>query len=293
MHVKKRNLDIVVCDDNLHTRRLVADVLMANGFERVHFAQHGAELLKLTAEYQPRIVITSSRVPELSGLEFTRAIRAGYQNVNRATSVIVMTDTPTQKFIDAARQSGVDEMLVRPFNAQALMVRVQAVLLRPRRFVESVNYVGPCRRRRMLEEYDGPMRRFTDDIENDNKQPWEAESNRELVRNCVTRISELSAHLSAGDRKKLREIYVATRDTEQLADDMRDQALGDAARSLGRYITAIGGSGKIAQDVLTTHIHAMQQLITLGSSEAAERDEVVAGLVKVVDKRLGRKPQAA
>ncbi|MEZ5956131.1 MAG: response regulator [Hyphomonadaceae bacterium] len=285
----RKRLPVLVCDDNSYTRRLVADVLASNGFDWVVSASTGDDLLKLTHEIHPKIVITSSRVPGMSGLEYTRAVRAGIGDVNRATSIIVMTDTPTQKFIDAARLSGVDEMLVRPFNAGAFMARIEAVLLRPRRFVESIAYVGPCRRRRMLEEYGGPLRRFTDPLEECDKPLWEAESNRALVRQCVTRISELAGQLSEGDRRKLREVYAAVRETEQLADDVRDQSLGDAARSLSRYISAIGGSGAIDQEVLTTHIDAMQKLSLLGSEFLAEREALVSGLAQVVDKRLGRK----
>jgi DNA-binding response OmpR family regulator len=290
--VKARATQFLVCDENAFTRKLVADVLAGAGFEKVQIAGDGLELLTLTVEFQPRVVITSSRIPGISGLEYTRMIRAGYGAVNRATSVIVMTDTPTQKFLDAARAAGVDEMLVRPFNGAALLSRVEAVLLRPRRFVESVNYTGPCRRRRMLEDYGGPMRRFTDPLEDVEKPLWEAEGNRELVRVCVTRISELTLDLSPGDRRKLREIYAAVKDTEQLADDVRDQYMGDAARSLGRYITAVGGSGAVDQDVLSTHIDAMQKLGVLNSEHQGEREQLVKGLVAVVDKRLGRKAVA-
>jgi two-component system, chemotaxis family, chemotaxis protein CheY len=293
MSPKTRAVQFLVCDENFHTRKLVADVLAGAGFEKVQFANDGLDLLKLTAEFLPRIVITSSRIPGISGLEYTRMIRGGYGVVNRATSIIVMTDTPTQKFLDASRAAGVDEMLVRPFNGAALLSRIEAVLLRPRRFVESVSYTGPCRRRRMMEEYGGPLRRFTDPLEDTEKPLWEAESNRELVRKCVTRISELAADLPPGDRRKLREVYAAVRDTEQLADDVRDQFMGDAARSLARYITAIGGSGAVDPEVLTTHIDALQKLCVLGAQYQAEREELVKGLVAVVDKRLGRKQTEA
>ena len=220
MSPKGKQIQFLICDDNMHTRRMVADVLAGAGFEKVQFATGGAELLKLTIEFLPRIVITSSRVPELSGLEYTRLIRGGYGTVNRALSVIVMTDTPTQKFLDASRAAGVDEM---------------------------------------------------------------------LVRQCVTRISELSVGLTPGDRRKLREIYAAVRDAEQLADDVRDQSMGDAARSLARYIMAIGGAGVIDPEVVTTHIDAMQKLGYMTGAHMTEREMLVQGLVAVVDKRLGRK----
>src|SRR5262249_20966482 len=106
---------------------------------------------------------------------------------------------------------------------------------------------------------------------------------------CVTRISELANTLTAGDRRKLREIYAAVQDTEQLADDVRDQSMGDAARSLARYISAVGGAAVVDGEVLTTHIDAMQSLGKLGAEHCDAREELVKGLVAVVDKRLGRK----
>lgn len=294
MSLKSRMIQFLVCDDNAFTRRLVVDVLSGAGFEKVKIAMDGRALLDLTVACEPRVVITSSRIPGLSGLEYARTIRAGHRSVNRATSIIVMTDTPTQKFLDAARTSGVDEMLVRPFTGQALLARVEAVLLRPRRFIESVSYVGPCRRRRMLEEYGGPLRRLSDPLADSDKLPWEAEANRDLVRACLAKLAGLVVKVSqTRDKAALREMYGAVKETEQLAGDVCDQALADAARSFIRYIDGVGGGGPVDPAVLSTHLAAMQQLSVLGSEHMAEREALVAGLVAVVDKRLGRTVTAA
>ena len=284
---------ILLCDESPYVRRLVSDVLRAAGFDRVTTVGTGSELLQLTKEFEPRIVITSSRIADVSGLDFTRMIRAGYGSVRRTLSIIVMTDTPTVKFLDAAREAGVDEMLVRPFTSAAILARVEAVLLRPRRLVETAAYVGPCRRRRRVEDYGGPLRRFTDPLEDAEKPLWEAETNRELVRLCITKISESARGLAPGDRRKLREIHLAVTDTEHFADEVRDQAMGDAARSLARYISAVGAKGDPDTEVFTTHIDAMQKLCVLTSAHQDARDELVRGLQAVVDKRLGLKRSAA
>ena len=280
---------IIVADAVSHTRNLVADVLRSLGYYSIFHARDGNELLEMTVEYEPRIVITTSRLPEMSGLEFTRLIRAGYKNVSRLLSIIVMTDTPTKAFLDAAQASGVDEMLVRPFTAQAMQVRIKAVMERPRPFIDSAVYVGPCRRRRMVEDYAGPLRRFVDPTDDmPGASPWELEPNRLAVRKCVTKLSELSLGLTAGDRKKLRAIYSATKETEDMADETKDVMLGAAARSLGRYIMAIGANGIPDPEVMTTHIDAMHTLGMLTSVQHREREYLVEGLVRVVDKRLGR-----
>lgn len=287
-----RTIQFLVCDDNSFTRKLVTDVLSGAGFEKVSIASDGRALLDLTIACEPRVVITSSRIPGLSGLEYTRIVRAGYDKVSRATSIIVMTDTPTQKFLAAARTSGVDEMLVRPFTAQALLSRVEAVLLRPRRFVESIDYVGPCRRRRMLEEYGGPLRRLSDPLADADKLPWEAEANKTLVRQCLAGLGDLVSGFTGNDRTQLRAIHAAAKEAEQLAEDICDQALADALRSLLRYIGAVGGSGSAEPLVLTAHVDAMQRLASLGAQHLNERRALVRRLVEEVDQRLGR-PSAA
>lgn len=293
MLIKRQPFTIVVADPVSHTRNLVAEVLRTAGFESIIFARDGDQLLAMTIEHEPRIVIATSRLPGLSGLEFTRLIRAGYKNVTRLLSIIVMTDTPTKAFLDAARESGADEMLARPFTAQALLIRIQAVLDRPRPFIDSAVYVGPCRRRRMVEDYDGPMRRFIDPTDGmTGSCPWESEPNRLAVRNCVKKISEISSGLTAGDRRKLREVYNATKETEAIADDTKDAMLGAAARSLGRYIMAIGSNGVPDPEVMTTHIDAMHTLGMLTSAQHKAREKLVEGLVRVVDKKLGRKKVA-
>jgi CheY-like chemotaxis protein len=304
----RRTLQFLVCDENPHARRLVADVLSGAGYEKVAHAANGEQLLHFTSELRPNVVLTSSRIPgSLSGLDYTRQIRAGYGAVNRVTSIIVMTDTPTAAFLTAARDAGVDEMLVRPFNGQALLTRVEAVILRPRRFIDCPAYVGPCRRRRMLDEHGGgPQRRAGEGliaaaaaamppmagVADKDGPAWEADSNRALMRQCVARIAAMAQALG-GDPMKLRDFTRAVQEAAQLADDMTDQTMGDSARSLLRYIGGMAGSAPLEADVLRTHVDAMQTLCVLGSAHQTQRTEVTTGLVAIVDKRIGRKNAAA
>ena len=55
-----------------------------------------------------------------------------------------------------------NEFVVKPITAKAVLDRLNAVILRPRAFIKADSYVGPCRRRRDLAGYDGPFRRYTD-----------------------------------------------------------------------------------------------------------------------------------
>ena len=284
-----KSSSFLIADPDQHSRMLLSEVLRAAGYFIIYSARDGNELLEKSIEYRPRVVFTGSRIHGISGLEYTRLIRAGYADLSRQTSIIVMTDTPTKSFLTAAQESGADEMLARPFSSQAVLVRLKSVLDRPRRFVDCASYIGPCRRRRMLEAYHGPKRRFTDPLDDPaDLAPWETESNRAVVRACIRKISELALNLTPGDRRKLREVYAAAKETEEIADSVRDKMMGDAARSLGRYIVGVGASGLIEVKVLTTHIDAMHTLSVLTNQHNEQREQLITSLQTLVDKKLAR-----
>lgn len=290
----QKHLRVLIADAAPSVLRLLTEVLRGAGVERVHTARGGRELVQHTIEFHPDVVITTSRLPELSGLDFTRRVREGLASVPRDLPIIVMTNTATKGFLEAAMTSGVDEMLVRPFTGEAVLERIAAVMKRKREFVDSAVYIGPCRRRRARDQYDGPMRRFMDPVDDMPGAPlWENETHRQAVRSCVQKISEFMSGLSAGDRHKLREVFSAVKETEGLAEESRDQALGAAARSLGRYIMAIGAGGTLDDETVRTHIDAMHSLSMLSSAEYAERERLVEGLSRIVDKKLGRRVDVA
>jgi hypothetical protein len=85
---------------------------------------------------------------------------------------------------------------------------------------------------------------------------------------------------------KVRELYAAVQDTEQLADDIQDKQLGDSSRSLSRYVSATGAAGNLDPEVVSMHIEAMKMLGVMTSAHEAERKKLTDGLVAMVDKRL-------
>lgn len=280
---------VIVADASVHTRRIMSDVLRGIGFMNIVTCHDGFELLKRSEDHGPSVVITTSRLPGVSGLEYTRRIRAGFRTVPRELSIIAMTDSPTRSFLEAARDSGVDEMLVRPISARAVLTRMDAVVSRPRAFVDSIDYAGPCRRRRPAEEYGGPLRRLADPAEAEGVTAlWESEDARRAARAAVRRIREFTDGLAAGDRRRLRALFEAVREAGSTAAEVRDEMTAGAARSLGQYLTGVGASDYLDLDVIHTHIDALYSLCMLGNRHGDERRRIVDGLTQVVRKRLDR-----
>jgi DNA-binding response OmpR family regulator len=278
---------IAVADASRHMRGMICDVLRNAGFTDILQAANSDELLQLVEQSRPRIVVLPAAFPGLSGLAFTRRIRNGYNFVPREMSIILTTDAPTKSFLEATREIGVDEVVVLPFTTQSLLARVRSVIERPRPFVDCAVYVGPCRRRRMLQDYKGPKRRMEDPVEETNTGSlWQGETNRAAVRLCVQKISEYGALLGADNRLKLRQIYNSVMQIETRTSQEDDEALGAAARSLGRYIEAVSVDGQPAQDVVSTHIDAMHTLCALAEVGEEQRNQVIAGLERVVQRKL-------
>jgi DNA-binding response OmpR family regulator len=72
------------------------------------------------------------------------------------------TAQATAAAILAARDAGVHEFLRKPFTIKDLVRRLEAVTLRPRDWVEAVDYIGPDRRRFNSGDYTGPLKRRSD-----------------------------------------------------------------------------------------------------------------------------------
>jgi two-component system chemotaxis response regulator CheY len=276
---------ILIADANIHTRRLFQNELRLEGFTNVTTVGTAQELIERTQELKPTIVIISAELPEAPAAAFTKMIRAGCGAISRTTAIIATIRQATPDLINTLRLAGVDEILAQPFSAANLLARIESVTLRPRRFIQSPSYKGPCRRRRMLEHYGGPLRRDAD--AQAVAKPWEAEANRELVRRCVAQMNMLLASGDGIDRAKVDAIYLAARDAEQLADDIEDNTLASATRSLCRYMRWAAAGGQADPNVISTHTGAFQTLTSLGFARENDRKVVVGSLVAMVDKVAG------
>lgn len=154
-------LKILVVDDNVHMRKLVATILGGFGCTHIAEAADGQRALALLREFNPDVVILDWMMDGMSGIDVTKAIRTAPSSPNPYVPVIMLTGYSSFDRVQAARDAGVNEFLAKPVSVKALLTRLTAVIEFPRAFVRTSNYFGPCRRRR-TEEYRGPERRDAD-----------------------------------------------------------------------------------------------------------------------------------
>ena len=115
---------VLVVDDQRIVREGLALLLRTTaGVELVGAAENGRQALDLVAELAPDVVLMDLRMPELDGVEATRAIRAAHP----AVQVIVLTTYSDDDSVFAALRAGARGYLTKDAEADDLARAIQRV----------------------------------------------------------------------------------------------------------------------------------------------------------------------
>lgn len=152
-------LKVLVVDDNVHMRRLVATILRAFGVHDIYEAENGERGWELLRANNPDVVVLDWVLDGMSGLDLARMIRTDTHAPNPFVPIIMLTGHADASHVVLARDAGVNEFIAKPVAPTAMMMRLVAVIEHPRAYVRTGAYFGPCRRRRTHDEYPGPERR--------------------------------------------------------------------------------------------------------------------------------------
>jgi DNA-binding response OmpR family regulator len=152
-------LSILVVDHNRFSRGITCDLLRQMGVGAVRHAEDAAAAKAEIQAAAPDAMLTERDLPDLDGVGLTRWIRTNAGCPTPCLPVIMITARTTQEDVLAAREAGVTEFIVKPVNAQVIVLRLRSALLAPREFVRTETYVGPSRRRGSRTGYQGADRR--------------------------------------------------------------------------------------------------------------------------------------
>ena len=113
---------ILVVDDERQITRVLRTSLQSSGYE-VTLANNGLEAFELFRTVSPDLVITDLAMPEMGGIELTRAIRRIAE-----TPIIVLSVREQETMKVAALDEGADDYVTKPFSMPELLARVRANL---------------------------------------------------------------------------------------------------------------------------------------------------------------------
>lgn len=155
-------LKFLLVDDNSTMLDIIRSILSVFGVRGVRTALDGETAIQMMRAFRPDVIITDYNMRPITGLEFTRWVRRSKASPNRQVGIIMTTGYSERPRVEAARDAGVSEFLVKPITPRGLYDRIVAVATSDRPFIDTPRYVGPCRRRFDDPEYPGPFRRVTD-----------------------------------------------------------------------------------------------------------------------------------
>lgn len=115
---------LLLIDDESQILRTLQASLASQGYE-IRTAPNGLDGLILFREWRPDLVITDLSMPEMSGVELCREVRA-----IASTPIIVLSVREQEGAKVAALDAGADDYVTKPFNIQELKARIRAQLRR-------------------------------------------------------------------------------------------------------------------------------------------------------------------
>ena len=115
---------ILVADDEPQITRVLRTSLGTHGYD-VRTAADGVSALETFGDWNPDLVVTDLAMPNMSGLELCRSLRA----VSRVP-IIVLSAKGDEKAKVEALDIGADDYVTKPFGIDELLARMRAALRR-------------------------------------------------------------------------------------------------------------------------------------------------------------------
>lgn len=123
-------LKFLVVDDSVTMRRIVLNSLKQIGHEAFVEAGDGRDALnKLQADDSINFIITDWNMPDLTGLDLVKAVRANpkYENM----PILMVTTRGMKEDIVEALQAKVNNYIVKPFTPQVLREKIEQIIATP------------------------------------------------------------------------------------------------------------------------------------------------------------------
>jgi two-component system chemotaxis response regulator CheY len=123
-----KNMKIMIVDDYQTMLRILRNLLKQLGFNNVFDATDGQDALnKLNGEVGPvGLIISDWNMEPMTGLELLKEVRKS--DKLRAIPFIMVTAESKSENVIAAKQAGVSNYIVKPFNAATLKGKIESVI---------------------------------------------------------------------------------------------------------------------------------------------------------------------
>lgn len=120
------NMSILIVDDYKTMLRIIRNLLKQLGFDNVDEATDGSTALRQLRDKNYGLVISDWNMEPMTGLQLLREVRA--DNKLKELPFIMVTAESKAENVIAAKEAGVSNYIVKPFNAETLKTKLVSVL---------------------------------------------------------------------------------------------------------------------------------------------------------------------
>ena len=120
-----KSMNVLIVDDYKTMLRIIRNLLKQIGFENVDDASNGEQAFEKMKAKSYGLVFSDWNMEPMSGYDLLREVRSDPELVN--TPFIMVTAESKTENVIAAKKAGVSNYIVKPFNAQTLRNKIEAV----------------------------------------------------------------------------------------------------------------------------------------------------------------------
>lgn len=115
---------VLVCDDAIFMRTMIADILTQAGYQVVGEAESGVEAVQRYQELKPDLVTMDIVMPEMGGIDAVREI----VKLDPDARILMCSAMGQQALVVEAIQAGAKDFVVKPFQPARVLEAVQRLL---------------------------------------------------------------------------------------------------------------------------------------------------------------------
>jgi CheY-like chemotaxis protein len=138
--------DVVVCDPVTSNRAATRSALHTLGCRRIEIVADLNNLRDALEEQHPDLALCEISAGAQELCKLIQEVRQDGNGYNPFVAFIITAWTVNADLLAQISNSGADDLLLRPFSTALLGQRIESLVDRRKRFVVSLDYVGPERR---------------------------------------------------------------------------------------------------------------------------------------------------
>jgi two-component system chemotaxis response regulator CheY len=119
------SMSVLVVDDYNTMIRIIRNLLKQLGFQNIDDASDGSAALTKMRAKKYGLIISDWNMESMTGYELLKEVRATPE-ISRTPFIMVTAESKTENVV-AAKKAGVNNYIVKPFNAQTLKSKIDAV----------------------------------------------------------------------------------------------------------------------------------------------------------------------